>query len=110
MVSRSTGFQPFLLFVFLSAGLANLFVPSGGGQWMIQGPIVLTAATKLQLDHASAVMAVSYGDQWTNLLQPFWALPLLSITGLKPAQLLSVTTLLLLFQGVIVCSFLAFFH
>ena len=110
MVSRSTGFQPFLLFVFLSAGLANLFVPSGGGQWMIQGPIVLTAATKLQLDHASAVMAVSYGDQWTNLLQPFWALPLLSITGLKPAQLLSVTTLLLLFQGVIVCLFLAFFH
>ena len=77
---------------------------------MIQGPIVLTAAAKLNLEPSSAIMAVSYGDQWTNLLQPFWALPLLSITGLKPAQLLSVTTLLLIFEGVVVCTFLAVFH
>ena len=110
VVNNSIGFQPFLLFVFLSAGLANLFVPSGGGQWMIQGPIVLTAAAKLNLEPSSAIMAVSYGDQWTNLLQPFWALPLLSITGLKPAQLLSVTTLLLIFEGLVVCTFLAVFH
>ena len=68
---------------------------------------MLKAATELGLDPASAVLAVSYGDQWTNLLQPFWALPLLSITGLKPAQLLSVTTLLLLWEGVVVATALA---
>jgi short-chain fatty acids transporter len=101
-VQETLGFQPFLLFVFLSAGLANLFVPSGGGQWMIQGPIVLSAAKELGIDAPDAILAVSYGDQWTNLLQPFWALPLLSITGLKPAQLLSITTLLLLWVGCIV--------
>ena len=108
-VQATLGFQPFLFFVFLSAGLANLFVPSGGGQWMIQGPIVLAAAEELKVDSAAAILAVSYGDQWTNLLQPFWALPLLSITGLKPAQLLSVTTLLLLWVGGIVSLALAFY-
>jgi short-chain fatty acids transporter len=108
-VEQATGFQPFLLFVFLSAGLCNLFVPSGGGQWVIQGPIVLTAAQQLNIDTGSTILAVAYGDQWTNLLQPFWALPLLSITGLKPAQLLSVTTLLLVWVGLIMMAGLAFF-
>lgn len=108
-VESSLGFQPFLIFVFLSAGLANLFVPSGGGQWMIQGPIVIAAAEQLQIDKSTAIMAIAYGDQWTNLLQPFWALPLLSITGLKPAQLLSVTSLLLLYMGAIVSAALLLF-
>lgn len=108
-IESATGFQPFLIFVFLSAGLCNLFVPSGGGQWVIQGPIVLTAANQLNIDSASTILAVAYGDQWTNLLQPFWALPLLSITGLKPAQLLSVTTLLLLWEGLIVMLALCLF-
>jgi len=109
VVQESTGFQPFLLFVFFSAGLCNLFVPSGGGQWMIQGPIVLGAAPELGVEPSAAILAVSYGDQWTNLLQPFWALPLLSITGLKPAQLLSVTTLLLVWVGLIICTALTFY-
>ena len=108
-VEQATGFQPFLLFVFLSAGLCNLFVPSGGGQWVIQGPIVLSAAQKLNIDPGSTVLAVAYGDQWTNLLQPFWALPLLSITGLKPAQLLNVTTLLLIWVGFITLVGLSLF-
>ncbi len=106
---ESLGFQPFLIFVFLSAGLVNLFVPSGGGQWMIQGPIVLQAAEQLAIPGSEAVMAVAYGDQWTNLLQPFWALPLLAITGLKPAQLLSVSSLLLLWMGALTCLALMFF-
>lgn len=98
-VEQATGFQPFLVFLFLSAGVANLFVPSGGGQWIVQGPIAIEAAQVLGVSVSSATMAVAYGDQWTNLLQPFWALPLLSITGLKPAQLLSYTSVLLLWMG-----------
>lgn len=100
-VESATGVQPFLAFVFFSAGLCNLFVPSGGGQWMIQGPIVMEAASSLGITPRAALMAVAYGDQWTNLLQPFWALPLLAITGLRPAQLISVTTILLLWMGAI---------
>jgi len=84
---------------FLSSGLVNLFVPSGGGQWAVQGPIAVEAAQRLQIPIEQAVMAVAYGDQWTNMLQPFWALPLLAITGVKAKHILGYTTVFLLVGG-----------
>lgn len=84
---------------FLSAGLVNLFVPSGGGQWAVQGPIAVQAAEQLSLPVEQVVMAVAYGDQWTNMLQPFWALPLLAITGIKARDILGYTALFLLVGG-----------
>ncbi|HPJ55958.1 MAG TPA: TIGR00366 family protein, partial [Bacteroidales bacterium] len=71
-----------------SAALVNLFVPSGGGQWAVQGPVLMEAAGLVGVDYAKEVMALAYGDQLTNMLQPFWALPLLGITGLKAGQIL----------------------
>ncbi|HPQ60020.1 MAG TPA: TIGR00366 family protein, partial [Syntrophales bacterium] len=68
------------VFTFLSAGLVNLFVPSGGGQWAVQGPIMVKAAQAMNFDMNKTIMAVAYGDEWTNMLQPFWALALLGIT------------------------------
>jgi short-chain fatty acids transporter len=82
------------LFTFFSAGVVNFFVPSGGGQWAIQGPIIIETAQQLGADLPKTVMAMAYGDQLTNMLQPFWALPLLGITQLKPQQLLPYTFLL----------------
>jgi short-chain fatty acids transporter len=84
---------------FLSAGLVNLFVPSGGGQWAVQGPIAVDAARDLGLPLEQAILAVAYGDQWTNMLQPFWALPLLAITGIAARDILGYTTLFLLVGG-----------
>ena len=84
------------LFTFLSAGLVNIFVPSGGGQWVVQGPVIIEAAMQLQSDLGKNIMALAYGDQLTNMLQPFWALPLLGITGLKAQQILPYTIVLLL--------------
>ncbi|MDZ7847989.1 MAG: TIGR00366 family protein [Owenweeksia sp.] len=69
--------------LFFSAALVNIFVPSGGGQWAVQGPIIIEAATQLGVSLPKSIMALAYGDQITNMLQPFWALPLLGITGLK---------------------------
>jgi short-chain fatty acids transporter len=84
------------LFTFLSAGIVNIFVPSGGGQWAVQGPIVIESALKLGVPLNKAVMALAYGDQITNMLQPFWALPLLGITKLKAKEILPYTLLLML--------------
>ena len=81
------------IFTFFSAGLVNIFVPSGGGQWAIQGPMVLEAALQLNVPLGKAVMALAYGDQVTNMLQPFWALPLLAITKLKAKEILPYTLL-----------------
>ncbi len=92
-VSNETTFP---IFTFISAGLVNIFVPSGGGQWAVQGPIIVEAAQNLGIPLGKAVMALAYGDQVTNMLQPFWALPLLGITGLKAKEILPYTLFLLI--------------
>lgn len=85
---------------FFSAGLINLFVPSGGGQWGIQGPIALRAAIDAGIEPGKMVMAVAYGDQLTNMLQPFWAVPLLAITGVKARDILAPAFIVMLASGV----------
>ncbi|MGW9551300.1 short-chain fatty acid transporter [Citricoccus zhacaiensis] len=91
----------FGMLAFLSAGLVNFFVPSGGGQFAVQGPIMLGAGTDLGVDPAITIMAVSYGDQWTNMIQPFWAIPLLAIAGLKMRDILGYTTVVLIASGLV---------
>ncbi|MDC0189468.1 TIGR00366 family protein, partial [Flavobacteriales bacterium] len=83
------------IFTMLSGGLVNIFVPSGGGQWAVQGIIVLQSAVDLNLPLSKSIMALVYGDQLTNMLQPFWALPLLGITQLKAKEILPYTIVLL---------------
>ncbi|MBC2837935.1 short-chain fatty acid transporter [Robiginitalea sp. SC105] len=91
----------FPLFTFFSAGLVNLFVPSGGGQWAVQGPIILEAALQLGVPLPKALMSLAYGDQLTNMLQPFWALPLLGITRLKAREILPYSLLFMCLAGVV---------
>lgn len=88
----------FPIYSFFSAGLVNVFVPSGGGQWAVQGPILIASAQELGVAYPKAIMALAYGDQLTNMIQPFWALPLLGITGLKAKDILPYT-LVLFFAG-----------
>ncbi len=92
-VSSSTTYP---LFTFLSAGIVNVFVPSGGGQWAVQGGIIIEAANQLDVSLPKSIMAMAYGDQLTNMLQPFWALPLLGITGLKAKEILPYTLIIML--------------
>jgi short-chain fatty acids transporter len=90
------------LFAFLSAGLVNIFVPSGGGQWAVQGPIMVEAATNLGADIARVSMAVAWGDAWTNLIQPFWALPALAIAGLRAKDIMGYCLITLVMSGFII--------
>ena len=98
--AASTGSpSAYLVQTFLSAGFINFFVPSGGGQWAVQGPIAVEAAELLGVPFRSAVMAVAYGDQWTNMLQPFWALPLLGITGVTAKDIIGYTAFIMIASG-----------
>ena len=99
MVSLSTP-ATFELWTLLSAGIVNVFVPSGGGQWAVQGPLLVSAALDLGVPLDRTVLAMAYGDELTNMLQPFWALPLLGITGLAAKDILPYT---LRFMGVGAC-------
>ena len=91
------------IFTMLSGGIVNIFVPSGGGQWAVQGIIVIQSALELGVSIPKSIMALVYGDQLTNMLQPFWALPLLGITQLKAKELLPYTLIIMLI-GIIVFS------
>ena len=81
---------------FLSGGFINMFIPSGGGQWAVQGPIFIQAAATLGTDPSRIVMGVAYGDQWTNMIQPFWTIPLLAIAGLHMRQIMGYTFVVLI--------------
>ncbi|MGR6501469.1 short-chain fatty acid transporter [Shewanella sp. Koi 1] len=94
---------------FISAGIVNIFVPSGGGQWAVQAPIMLPAAEALGADVARVAMAVAWGDAWTNLIQPFWALPVLAIAGLKARDIMGFCLMQLLITGVIISIALSWF-
>lgn len=101
--------KTFPFFAYVSSAVVNVLVPSGGGQWQVQGPILIEAASKLNVPFAKTVMALAYGDQITNMLQPFWALPLLGITGLKAKDILPYSILFMLVGGTIFLSILYLF-
>lgn len=92
---------------FLSAGVLNLLVPSGGGQWAVQGPIIMRAALDTGVDPGGVLMAMAYGDQWTNMLQPFWALPLLAVTGVRARDIVGYTALWMIIGGLWMAAGLA---
>lgn len=96
-VNISTEFT-FPLFTFISAGIVNFFIPSGGGQWAVQGPIMISAGMELGVSNAKTAMAVAWGDAWTNMIQPFWALPLLAIAGLKIKDIMGFCVIILIYS------------
>ncbi|GJM18430.1 MAG: short-chain fatty acids transporter [Phycisphaeraceae bacterium] len=95
-LARLGGESTLPVLTFASAGIVNFFVPSGGGQWGIQGPIALEAGAAVGVAPGKMIMAVAYGDQLTNMLQPFWALPLLAITGVKARDIVGYTAIVML--------------
>ena len=94
----------FPLFTFLSAGIVNFFVPSGGGQWAVQGPIMMPAGLEIGVPAAKTAMAIAWGDAWTNMIQPFWALPALGIAGLSAKDIMGYCVITLLFSGVVIAA------
>lgn len=99
----------FPLFTFLSAGIVNFFVPSGGGQWAVQGPIMMPAGLEIGVPAAKTAMSIAWGDAWTNMIQPFWALPALGIAGLSAKDIMGYCVITLLFSGVIIAAGLLIF-
>lgn len=104
-ISNQTTFP---LFTFFSAGIVNFFVPSGGGQWAVQAPIMLPAAAKIGVSPALTSMAIAWGDAWTNMLQPFWALPALGLAKLGARDIMGYCVVALIVSGIIVSGCLLF--
>ena len=88
----------------LFTGSLHFFIPSGGGQWAVQAPIVVPAAGQLAVPVNQVAMAVAWGDSWTNMLQPFWALPLLALSGLNLRQIMGYCVVILIWSGILITS------
>jgi short-chain fatty acids transporter len=78
---------------YISSIVISLFVPSGGGHWAVQGPFIVPAAAALHVSQASAAMSVAYGEGVANMIQPFWALPLLAIAGIGMRRVMGFTVI-----------------
>lgn len=107
IVSVSTP-KTFYLLTFLTSSIINMFVPSGGGQWTVQGPIAIESAKMIGADIIKTSLMVGYGNTWTNMFQPFWAIALLGITGLKAKDIMGYSTAIMICGGFIyiIASFL----
>jgi len=86
----------FPVVAWLVGSAVNLFVPSGGGEWIVLGPSIIAAAQDLGVPVGKATIAYAVGDAHTNLLNPFWALPLLAITGVKAREMFGYAVAMLL--------------
>ena len=95
------------LFGFLAGGLLNLFIPSGGGQWAVQGPIMMTAAVEIGADVPRVAMGVALGDQWTNLIQPLVLMPVLAIARIGASEIMGYSLVALVWTGIVFTTALA---
>ena len=83
--------ETYPLVVYFYSGFMNLFVPSAGSKWLIEAPYLLPAAAELGVSATTTVLAYAYGDSTTNLIQPFWAIPILTVTGMRFGDVLGYT-------------------
>jgi short-chain fatty acids transporter len=88
----------FAVVAWITGGILNLFVPSAGGEWAIVGGPMMLAGAELGIPHGQTIAAYAVGDAHTNLLNPFWAIPLLAITGLRARDMFGygITMMILL--------------
>src|SRR6202011_3696484 len=80
--------QTLPFFTYLTSMIITLFVPSGGGHWAVQGPFAIPAAQQLHASLAGTTMAVAMGESVANMLQPFFALPILAIAGISMRRMM----------------------
>ncbi len=81
--------------------IITFFVPSGGGHWAVQGPFVVPAAATLHASMAGSTMAVAMGEQVANMLQPFWALPVVAMAGIGIQRVMGYTVVTFVVTGLI---------
>jgi len=90
--------ETFPVIAWITAAVMNVFVPSAGGEWAMVGGPMMAVGAELGIPHGQTIAAYVAGDSHTNLLNPFWAIPLLAITGLRARDVFgyAITMMLLL--------------
>jgi short-chain fatty acids transporter len=88
----TTDTYPFVVYAY--SAFMNLFVPSAGSKWLIEAPFLLPAGASLDVSAVTVLLAYAYGDSTTNLIQPFFAIPILAVTRMRFGDIVGYTFLL----------------
>jgi short-chain fatty acids transporter len=86
---------------FIASLIISLFVPSAGGHWAVQGPFTVPAAVGLHASQAATAMGVAYGEQVADMIQPFWALPVVAVAGISIRRVMGFTVMSFLLGAVL---------
>jgi short-chain fatty acids transporter len=70
----------------------------------MEAPYLLDAAGRLEVPVPEVAMAYAYGDMATNLIQPFWAIPLLGVARLEFRDILGYEMLMLAVYSALVTA------
>lgn len=95
--------------VFIYSSIMNIFVPSGGSKFVIEAPYIMPAAKQLGANVPWVINAYTFGDELTNLIQPFWALPILGAYKLKFQDILPYGVIVMVFMFILVTISLLYF-
>jgi short-chain fatty acids transporter len=95
--------------VYWYSGIVNYFVPSGGSKWAIEAPYIVQAAQTLDVPLNKVVLSYAWGDMATDLLQPFYAIPLLGAAGLEFREIVGYGFLLFMVYAIVVTVGFTFF-
>lgn len=85
--------------------ILGVFIPSGGGKWILEAPYVMTAANELEVNLGWTVQIYNAAETLPNLMNPFWMLPLMGILNVKARDLAGYSILQLIFHIPIVLFF-----
>ncbi len=84
------------------SAILGLFLPSGGGKWVVEAPYIFEAANQLKVNLAWMVQVYNAAEALPNFINPFWMLPLMGLTGVKARDLAGYSTLQLIFHTPVV--------
>lgn len=87
--------------LYISSAFLNLLIPSGGGKFAIEAPVYLPAAMELGADIPKVLLACSWGDALTNLIQPFWAIPMLAIAKLSIRDIMGYCAIICIYGFIV---------
>ncbi|MFD6061009.1 short-chain fatty acids transporter [Rhodococcus wratislaviensis] len=88
----------FTVVIALYTVVLGLFVPSGGGKWLVEAPYVMQSATDVGMNLGWTVQVYNVAEALPNLINPFFMLPLLAVLGLKARDLVGFTFLQFMFH------------
>ena len=98
----------FPAFVAILSNIMGYFIPSGGGKWAVEAPYIIQAGAALGVPHAKTVIAYAFGNDWVNLIQPFWALPFMAVAGVEFRDFVGYTFITWIIVGIVMLLGLTF--